>query len=271
MVAVITAGCLWPLAPRLDFRPGVQSDPEGLLGTGMGSQALLSLARSSVLAIGAICATPSYSGANACNSDAMIVFDGSGSMSEMGFNLLDEPRIFGARKAIRDTVPEISRTRDLGLIIYGPGSGDGCSNVDLRFAPVADAADRIISEVEALVPVGNTPLSDSVGLAARVLDYRSRPGVVVLITDGKETCGGAPCQLAAELSREGADLTVHVIGFQVRGDHFSYPNQASGDYVRGRTVARCLADITGGEYFSTETVDELVAALRVALGCPSVS
>lgn len=241
------------------------------MGTGMGSWTLLTFARSSVLAIGAICATPAYPGTNACNSDAMIVFDGSGSMSEMGFNLLDEPRIFGARRAIRDTVPKISLTRDLGLIIYGPGSGDGCSNVDLRFAPVADAAGRIIADVDALVPAGNTPLTDSVRLAARVLDYRTRPGVVVLITDGKETCGGAPCQLAAELSREGIDLTVHVIGFQVRGDHFSYPNQASEDYVRGRTVARCLADLTGGEYFSTETVDELVEALRVALGCPSVS
>lgn len=237
----------------------------------MALKAFALVARSSVLAIGTICALVSPLSANSCKSDAMIVFDGSGSMSEMGFNLLDEPRIFGARKAIRRSVPEISRSRDLGLIIYGPGAGESCGNVDLRFAPVANAADRIISDVEALAPAGNTPLTDSVSLAARVLDYRSSPGVVVLVTDGKETCGGAPCQLAAELSREGVDLTVHVIGFQVRGEHFSYPAQAAEDYVRGGTVARCLADVTGGEYFSTETVDELVSALRIALGCPDVS
>ena len=193
-------------------------------------------------------------------------------MSEMGFNLLDEPRIIGARKAIRESVPEIAATRDLGLIIYGPGGGDGCGNVDLRFAPVADAAGRIITDIDRLAPAGNTALTDSVDLAAQVLDYRSRPGVVVVVTDGKgKTCGGAPCQLASDLSREGADLTVHVIGFQVRGDHFSYPDQAADDYHRGRTVARCLADMTGGEYFSTENVEELVAALRIALGCPNVS
>ena len=35
----------------------------------------------------------------------------------------------------------------------------------------------------------------------------------------------------------------------------------------GNTVAKCLADRTGGLYVSTETVDELADALRVTLGC----
>ena len=35
-----------------------------------------------------------------CTEDAMIVFDGSGSMAEMGFNQIDEPRIFSARRAV---------------------------------------------------------------------------------------------------------------------------------------------------------------------------
>ena len=37
-----------------------------------------------------------------CAADAMIVFDGSGSMAEMGFNDIDEPRIFEARRAMAD-------------------------------------------------------------------------------------------------------------------------------------------------------------------------
>ena len=39
------------------------------------------------------------------------------------------------------------------------------------------------------------------------------------------------------------------------------PNQAA------TTVARCLADRTGGRYVRAETVDELIGALRVTLGC----
>ena len=54
-----------------------------------------------------------------CLEDAMIVFDGSGSMAEMGFNLLDEPRIHEARRAIREAIPQIAPVRRLGLIVYG--------------------------------------------------------------------------------------------------------------------------------------------------------
>ncbi|MBV2358809.1 VWA domain-containing protein [Thalassococcus sp. CAU 1522] len=195
----------------------------------------------------------------------MIVFDGSGSMAETGFNQIGEARIFEARAAMRRALPGIASARRLGLIVYGPG--EACQSVDLLFGPEPDAASRIIGAVDALEPAGDTPLTEAVFEAARVLDYRARPGAIVLVTDGKETCGGAPCQLAAELAADGADLTVHVIGFKVRGEHFGWASQGETDYTRATAVARCLADRTGGLYVSAETVDELVSALRVTLGC----
>ncbi len=54
-----------------------------------------------------------------CTSDAMIVFDGSGSMAEMGFNDINEPRIFEARQAMAEAIPQIAQTRRLGLVVYG--------------------------------------------------------------------------------------------------------------------------------------------------------
>lgn len=211
---------------------------------------------------------PVAEAAQGCSEDAIVVFDGSGSMSEMGFNLMDEPRIFAARRAIRQAMPQVAPFRNLGLVIYGPGPRDACNNIELRFAPMPDAAPRIIAEIDALAPSGNTPLTDSVARAADALEYRTRSGVVVLLTDGKETCGGAPCQLAASLSAEAHDLTVHVIGFKLRGEHFSWDSENMHDYREGQTVARCLADQTGGLYLTTETVDELVTALQTTLGCP---
>lgn len=207
----------------------------------------------------------------ACSSDAMIVFDGSGSMSETGFNQLDLPRIMEARQAIGDVMPRVSPTRRLGLLIYGPGNKDACSNIDLRFAPIADAGPRVVAEIDTLTPAGSTPLSASVKAAAEVLDYRERPGIVVVVTDGKETCGGGPCELAATLATDAHDLVVHMIGFKVRGDHFSWGSQGQSDYVQSVSVARCLADATGGSYFSAETVDDLTNALATTLGCPNLS
>ncbi len=199
-----------------------------------------------------------------CTEDAMIVFDGSGSMAEMGFNKIGVPRISEARQALHDVLPRIASVRRLGLVIYGPGGDRTCRNTELRFGPQWDAAPRITAEVDALLPVGGTPLTEGVRLAAETLEYRSEPGAIVLITDGDETCGGEPCQLAAELAADGADLTVHVIGFKVRSSHFSWEDKAESTVV---SVARCLADRTGGQYLSAETVEDLVDALQVTLGC----
>jgi Ca-activated chloride channel family protein len=125
----------------------------------------------------------------------------------------------------------------------------------------------VIDAVDALEPEGETALTDAVQMAAEVLDYRQHPATVVLVTDGRETCGGAPCQLATRLVNEAENLTVHVIGFKVRGDFFSWEGQGAIDYEQAISPARCLAEDTGGTYVRAETLDDLIAALRVTLGC----
>lgn len=205
--------------------------------------------------------------AQQCTDDAMLVFDGSGSMAEMGFNQIGEPRIFEARRAVATVMPQVAADRRIGLVVYGPGSVDPCGGVKLHFAPVQNAADRLIGAVDALSPEGSTALTAAVEMAAGVLKYEEQPATIVLVTDGKETCGGQPCALAADLSAEGFATTVHVIGFKVRGDYFAWGSQGASDYVEAEPVARCLADRTGGTYSGAESLDELIAALRVTLGC----
>jgi Ca-activated chloride channel family protein len=209
-----------------------------------------------------------------CSDDAMIVFDGSGSMAEMGFNHIDEPRIFEARRALRQVMPQIEMFRRIGLIVYGPAlpnRPNACAGVDLRFAPRHNAAVPVVSALEALQPEGNTALTEAVALAAQTLDYTRKAGTIVLVTDGKETCGGSPCALASKLAARGMDLTVHVIGFKVRGEHFGWSSQAQSDYTNSVSIASCLASQTGGEYVSAETVSELIGALTRTLGCPLFS
>ena len=211
---------------------------------------------------------PSMSAASDdCTLDAMVVFDGSGSMAEMGFNLLETPRIFEAREAMHEAIPSLADLRRLGLIIYGPGDSDVCSHIELHFEPMRQASGPILSAIDGVEPSGNTALTDAVRQAAEVLDYRSEPGAIVLVTDGKETCDGVPCALAQELRRDARNLTVHVIGFRVRGDFLGWDVTSEDDYTQAGTVARCLADQTGGKYLSTESVAELVGAMHDTLGC----
>jgi len=217
--------------------------------------------------VAALATTPVGAQAD-CNDDAMLVFDASGSMAAMGFNGLDLPRIVEARDALKQVLPDVAPYRRMGLVVYGPGPQDSCSNIALHFGPQRDAGSAILGVVDQVTPDGDTPLTEAVRKAAEVLGNGERSGDVVLVTDGRETCKGAPCQLAAELS--GTELTVHVIGFRVRGSSFEWQSTANFDVRNHQTVARCLADKTGGEYVPAESTDDLVNALREILSCPVI-
>jgi Ca-activated chloride channel family protein len=199
-----------------------------------------------------------------CTEDAMIVFDASGSMS--GNQTLGIPnsraRIDEVRAALAQVLPSATQHRRVGLITYGPGPYNQC-NVKLDLKPTPQAANLIMSAVNALVPAGKTPLTSAVEQAADVLNYRSKPGVIVVVTDGEETCGGSPCTLAKQLRLTGDQLTVHVIAF--RYDGFSWTG--------GNSVVdlMCLADETHGLYAKANSEEELVEALEKTLDCPMIS
>ena len=198
----------------------------------------------------------------------MIVLDGSGSMSGMGFDRRRDARIVEARAALGEVLPGIERVRRLGLVTYGPGEGRVCERVDLVFRPAPNAAGPILERVDALWPAGATPLTRAVRTAAAALDGAG--GTVVLVTDGKETCGGNPCALADRLALMRPGLTVHVIGFRVTGGRLSRGDEVDRDYGRAVADARCLADRTGGQYIDAQDAEALIAALRETLGCLAI-
>jgi len=191
------------------------------------------MVRSALAVLLAFAASPLHAQID-CNDDAMLVFDASGSMAAMGFNGLDVPRIVEARDALERVLPDVSPFRQMGLVVYGPGSKDSCSNIALHFGPQPDAGAAILGVIDQIQPDGDTPLTEAVRKAADAVGSGTRSADIVLVTDGRETCEGAPCQLAAEL--EETELTVHVIGFRVRGASFEW--QTSEDFVgqNGRRI-----------------------------------
>jgi Ca-activated chloride channel family protein len=199
-----------------------------------------------------------------CTDDAMIVFDASGSMS--GNQTLgipnSRPRIDEVRSALSHVLPSATKFRRVGLVTYGPGPYNQC-NVQLDMKPTANAAEPIMRAVNSLIPAGKTPLTSAVEQAAEALDFRNKPGVVVVVTDGEETCGGAPCQLAKQLHDAAAQLTVHVIGFRYSGYSWTGGNSVMD--------LMCLADENNGLYIKANNEGELIEALEKTLDCPMVS
>ena len=199
-----------------------------------------------------------------CTDDAMIVFDASGSMS--GNQTLgipnSRPRIDEVRSALRQVLPSATRFRRVGLVTYGPGPYNQC-NVQLDMKPMANAAKPIMRAVNSLVPAGKTPLTQAIEEAAEALDFRNKPGVVVVVTDGEETCGRSPCALGKLLHQEAGQLTVHVISFRYSGYSWTGGNSVMD--------LMCLADENNGLYIKADSEGELIEALEKTLDCPMVS
>jgi Ca-activated chloride channel family protein len=134
----------------------------------------------------------------------MIVFDASGSVAgnvNQGIATII-PGIDEVRAALSKVLPSATQ-----FITFGPGPYNQC-NIQLNFKPRSNATDAIMSVIDALTPAGKTPLTSAVEQAAEVLDYRHKPGVIVVITDGEETCGRSPCDLGAQLHDAALELLV---------------------------------------------------------------
>lgn len=201
---------------------------------------------------------------DSCIDDAMIVFDASGSMSgnvKLGI-ATTLTRIDEVRAALGAVLPVASRSRRVGLITYGPGPYNQC-NVDLKLRPSPNAGGTIMREVNALVPAGKTPLTEAVEQAAEALSFRDKPGVIVVLTDGEETCDGSPCDLGKALHDAAAQLTVHVIAY--RTSYFSWTGSQSVLDIR------CLAEQNNGLYITADNKDELIEAFQETLSCPMIS
>ncbi len=104
----------------------------------------------------------------------------------------------------------------LGLRVYGhqhPNAEQNCedSRLEVPFAPKNAAA--IKAKLKTLKAQGNTPITYSLGQSAQdfPVDKTSR-NVLLLITDGVESCHGDPCAVSLALQRKHIFLKPFVIG-----------------------------------------------------------
>ncbi|WP_435101631.1 VWA domain-containing protein [Arhodomonas sp. AD133] len=177
--------------------------------------------------------------------DAMVVLDGSGSM----WGQIDgRNKIVIARDVLADIIPDWPDGGALGLTVYGHRRKGDCRDIETVIDVGPVQPETFLERINAINPKGKTPLTDAVEHAAEALRYREEAATVVLVSDGIETCGRNPCEAAEALAHNGIDFTTHVIGFDVTDK----AEQAQ---------LRCLADATGGEFFTAADASELRNAL----------
>lgn len=126
-----------------------------------------------------------------------LILDNSGSMLQ---SLGDERRIDIAKQVLTDLVQEtLPRDIPLALRVFGD-TPDSCeTDLAIELGPLdRGAAVDQIAAIESVDGV-KTPLATALERVAADLQEVDGPKIVVLVTDGEETCGGNPQRAIREL------------------------------------------------------------------------
>ena len=183
-------------------------------------------------------------------ADTIFVLDVSNSM----WGQIDEvAKILIARDVIGDLVTDLEEDIEFGLVAYGHRTQSDCGDIETVVPVGALDLGGFKQAVNSLTPQGRTPLTAAVRLAAEQLSYTTRSARIVLVSDGVESCEGNPAALAAELSENALDLTVHVIGFDVSA-------------IEDQSGLEALAALNGGMYLTPENSVELKEDLNSMMG-----
>lgn len=193
--------------------------------------------------------------AQTCNSadrSVLLILDASGSMNAKLPN--GETRIAVAQRAVRGVTTLVPGKAQVSLRLYGAQSAPrekNCQDTSLAvpFGAAEVNSPAITAAIDVIKAQGYTPIGYSLGQAADDFPATAKERVIVLVSDGKETCQGDPVVAAKALATKG--ITVHTVGFVV------------DTAARGQLQA--IAKATGGTYFDAPVGPELPETLKSAL------
>src|SRR5688572_11070683 len=176
------------------------------------------LTRASLIAL-AGCLLPLTALAQSCNTasrSVLLILDASGSMNAKLPN--GETRIAVAQRAIKGVAGFIPAQAQLSLRVYGAQSAarqKNCQDTHLAvpFGAASASGGAITTTVDGAKAQGYTPIAYSLGQATNDFPADAKERVIVLVSDGKETCQGDPVVAANALAAKG--VTVHTVGFVV--------------------------------------------------------
>jgi hypothetical protein len=180
--------------------------------------------------------------------NVVIVLDASAGMAD---EMPGGTRMDLAKAALSQYVESLPPGINVGLVLYGHrGSRDegdkveSCAAVDLvyRVGPV----DRVTLKtmIKSAPSDGWAPVADSLLVAQQALaGQEMQTNRILLIISGGDSCGGDPCQVVKEMRQSGVETIIDAIGLNL-------------DYEAIEPL-QCVANTTGGLYYSVPTADEL--------------
>ena len=179
----------------------------------------------------------------------LFLLDGSGSMlASWGAS----NRISTAKDMLTDLVDSLrgNQNLELALRVYGHiyrKSSQNCKDTRLEVGFGKQNHDQIINKLMTIMPKGTTPIAYSLEQGAAdfplAAGYRN---IVIIITDGIESCDGDPCAVSLALQKQNIFLRPFIIGIGMDRDY--------------KKQFRCI-----GEYFDARDIGDFKKALSTAI------
>ena len=178
----------------------------------------------------------------------IFILDGS---SSMWGQVEGTAKITIAKDVMSRLINDLPQGLNVGLVAYGHQRKGDCRDVE-ELVPLSELNKEIlIRKIRELNPKGKTPITFSVQKTVEKLNAIGDETTIILVSDGKETCGGDPCALVMELRQSGIRFIMHVIGFDVTDEE--------------RSQLECLAEAGGGIYYAAKNAGEFQVAARKAV------
>ena len=178
----------------------------------------------------------------------LLILDSSKSMNEPAGDGAGT-RLDVAKSATKELLQEVPPDARVGLRVYGAsvaeaGRAAGCRDTELVIPVGTVDRAQVEQVVDGLEGKGRTPIGRSLLAAADDLPAGGRR-TVILVSDGGDNCAPPdPCRAAEQVSRQGIEMNIQVVGLQVND--------------RVREQLQCIADAGGGTY--VDATDESLSA-----------
>ena len=181
-----------------------------------------------------------------------LILDASNSMWGQ---IKGESKISIAKEVLSQIIRGLPEEMNVGLRVYGHRyklkDERTCQDTELIIPIGPLQKDQLIQTIEKITPRGKTPLVYSILQSPQ--DFANlRGGTVVLISDGIESCEGDIKSIAPKLKESGIELTVNIIGFDIKEEE-------------ARKQLETIAKSTGGIYLDAKDSQELLSSLQQTL------
>lgn len=193
------------------------------------------------------------SGADTVGTYAAVEFllDASGSMLQ---RIGGERRIEIAKKALIDLTSNVlPANADFALRVFGNKEAGSC-RTDLEIPLATLDKNAAVAHIKTInsMNLAKTPIGASLLLVRQDLAAVKGSALVVLVTDGEETCDGDPRAAITALRDAGLDVRVNIVGFAV-------------DEVALKETFETWARLGNGAFFDAQDGEQLQRAIRATL------